>query len=210
MSEHSKNEMLENFLTKFTIKELVEETMRENYDSHLPLVLTANLTIFASSTAILIYANDADFDASKLIILLATFFSLLSSMLNIWYLARVKIREEKLKKEQDKIFDNMKEDFTNLLNLFADVAKKGQVYEGVSPSKYLIEKGGFVFLRFNELASLKTINNFKKCLDEPLDEKYAVFKLFIDRLSEKMKNFGLVVSFILIICALLIITIIET
>jgi hypothetical protein len=223
----------EKFMEMFGFRSRIQEIISDDSDSHIPLVLSANSAIFAVSCAILLASSQPGLTATKLLILLSAIFSLVTVSLNIWYLVRIKMRIHKLKQEQDKIFAKTKANLIKTLDLFVAIVESAtrqrvELYKAVSTSKeellkkiadeekkekfegfeFLTEKGMFIFQNVLALAMHETTDNFREALDAPLDESLSTVMLFIDRLSDRLKNWGLVINCILILCALLVITII--
>lgn len=221
----------EKLMQTFGARLQIEELLNEDDDSHLPLILTANAAIFAVSCAILIATSENGLTATRLLILVSAIFSLITIPLNIWYLVRIKVRMRKLRKEQEKIFQKTKQNIVKTLELFSGVIKlavkqKAELCKLQSNSKeefssmldqigqdkeeleLIKDKGYFIFQNLVALSIYETMDNFEKALNSPLDERGAALKLFVDRISDRLKNWGLVINCVLIVCALLVITIV--
>jgi hypothetical protein len=215
-------ELAKQMIEKFGLKTRIDEILNEKDESIIP-ILTANLAIFAVSATILFGFNGSNLTASILLIIIATFTSLLGSLLNIWYLVRVKTRTEFLKRENEKIFERAETDTIKMFNLMnkvinsslnqkiqilkekgADVDELKSKLNENDNLKYLPEELSFIPFIIMELALKNSYITMRRCMEEPLEEKAAQFKLFIDNLSGKSKNWGLIFSSVFILSALLI------
>lgn len=216
------------YLEKFSFKPKFEALLEKEDYSHMPLVVTVNTAVFAAMCAILLANNEPNLTPTKIVVLISVLISLFIIPLNIWFIIRLQKRMSELKKGQQEVYDKVKKNINRTIDLFSTVIKKGveaqkdalislggekkellENFERLtnkSDYNFLAEKGAFIFGAFNELSLYQTIDNVKKCMDSPLEESWSNTKLFIDRLSDKVKHLGLVINVLLLIIALLITT----
>lgn len=209
-------------IEQFRFKKRLEEVFDEKDESLIP-ILTTNLAIFGVASSILFNVSDNELSASILLILIAAIIALLGALLNIWYLIRLKTRIDFLKKEQENVFHKAEANIIKTFDLLKKIVKvdinqkiEGFREKGLSKDElldklkddttfdFLAEDSTFIPFTIMELALKETKLNIHKCLNEPLNEGYAGLKLFIDKLSSRVKNVAVALAAAFMLAATLI------
>lgn len=215
-------DIVKEFTEKFSFRKVFEKIINNKDESLIP-ILTANIAIFAISSTIVFSSSGDTLTASLLLIFISAILGLLGVLLNIWYLIRLKTRLDFFSKEQEKIYDKAEANIARTFDLFEKIIKlssdkkEGNFKENnestheiskklksYTQADLVAEEGVFIPLLIMELSVIETKMNITKCLDAPLEEEYAGLKLFIDRVSDKFKNWSLVLSSAFILGALLV------
>jgi hypothetical protein len=215
-------EAAKKLIEKFGFKVKLDEIINEKDESLIP-ILTSNLAIFGVTSTILFNKVETELSAPILLILISAIISLIGALLNIWYLVRIKTRIDFLKKEQEEVYKKAEVSIIKMFDLLYKIVKINIVQKIEIPKENTESKDDFikkikddhkldsfaeelVFIPqiVLELALKESHSNFSKCLNAPLEEKFSKFKLFIDRLSDKSKNWALILSASFTLVALLI------
>lgn len=210
-------EFAKEFLDKFGFKSKLEEIINDRDDNIIP-ILSSNIAIFGVSVAIFFSTKKEEIlTAPIILIFISSILALFSFLLNLWYLSRIKTRTSFFKEEQEKIYIKSENLLIKIFDLFKKIVKLNKPLENVTEEnlsnivkqqefdlKFLAEDGVFIPMMILDLASKETLLSFNKCYDSPLNEKYAGFKLFVDRLSDRAKNWGLVLGSAFMLAAILI------
>jgi hypothetical protein len=218
----SSQDSAKRFIDEFGLKSKLIETFNEKSDESLILVFTANLTIFSVAATILFTADKSkSLTAPLLVLFLSAVISLIGALLNLWYLVRLKKRMEILRNEQEKVLSKTEANLVKTFGLFEKIVNFGlkKSVEHITENNkkieilekqnnidfdFLVEGGAFIPFMIMELALNETKINIRRSLNTPLNEKYAGLKLFVDRFSDKFRNWCLILSSAFVLCALLI------
>lgn len=209
-------------LEKFGLEKKLNEIFNHR-DESLSYILAANIGIFGVSATVVFATNEETLTASFLLVMISAIITLVGAMLNIWYLVRLKKRLDFLKKEQEKVLQKTEIKLIKTFDLLAKIIKsnifskveilkeKGveklellDILKKDSDLDFLAEDSSFIPFTIMELAHKETIINIEDCLNKPLNEKYSEFKLFIDRLSDKSKNWALILGSAFMMVSLLV------
>ncbi|MCK9588144.1 MAG: hypothetical protein M0Q93_02140 [Terrimicrobiaceae bacterium] len=226
-TQNNYNEDAKEFLEKFGFKEKLEESISNHFDKNIIYVLSANIAIFCVSLTIFFTASKKEIlTAPIILIVISAILTLVSILLNIWYLTRINTRILFFHREQGRIFQKTENNIAKTLTLFKKIlkidltTKVKSVVEEKNSSEDLINKlkkdddtncvsllkddGLFIFFMIMDLAIKDTIINIDKSFGQPLDESHPRLKLIIDNLSDMTKNWGLILGAAFILSAILI------
>lgn len=219
--KNSSQDSAKELIKEFGLKEKIEKIVNCSYDN-IVHTLNTNVALFCVLLALLfITPKNELFSAPIILIVISSIVTLLSFLLNLWFLSRIKTRTNFFKDQQEKALLKAENNITKTFDLYKKVVnfsltKRIESYKegGKTPEEiidnlkqigndynFLADECIFIPYIIMDLALKETRINVRECFNAPMNEKYPNLKLAIDRLSDRFKNWGLILGIAFIIGA---------